>query len=226
MIYVTSDTHIPLEINKINTTNFPEQVNLTKDDYLIICGDFGGVWDNGSEEMFWRKWLNERKFTTLFVDGNHENFNLLNKFDTGMWNGGKVHFIGDSIIHLMRGQVFNISGKKFFTMGGAKSVDRMYRIKNKSWWEEEVPSKKELETAMDILDAHNWTVDYVITHTGPLSLVSKHMFLYDNKDPLNKFMEQLNSKLTYKHWYFGHFHQDIKLDSKHTLLYNEIELII
>lgn len=81
MIYITGDTHIPIDIHKLSTSNFGEQKVLTKEDVVIICGDFGGVWDNSKEEMYWRKWLDDKSFTTLFVDGNHENFPLLYKFD-------------------------------------------------------------------------------------------------------------------------------------------------
>ena len=44
MIFITGDTHIPDDVHKLNTTNFPRQKELTKSDYMIICGDFGGVW--------------------------------------------------------------------------------------------------------------------------------------------------------------------------------------
>lgn len=39
--------------------------------------------------MWWRSWLNDRPFTTLFVDGNHENFDLLNAYPVENWHGGK-----------------------------------------------------------------------------------------------------------------------------------------
>jgi hypothetical protein len=70
-----------MDISKLNSKNFPEQKTLTGDDYVMICGDFGGVWDGGREEMYWRRWLDNKKFTTLFVDGNHENFDLLDTFE-------------------------------------------------------------------------------------------------------------------------------------------------
>lgn len=77
--------------------------------------------------MWWRSWLNDRPFTTLFVDGNHEIFDLLNAYPVENWHGGKIHRIAPSIIHLMRGQLFDIEGKSFFTMGGAESHDREFR---------------------------------------------------------------------------------------------------
>jgi hypothetical protein len=127
---------------------FPEQKQLTKNDYVIICGDFGGVWNNSKEEIYWRKWLNDKNFTTLFVDGNHENHVMLNQYPVLDWNGGKVHFISDSIIHLMRGQVFTIDGLKFFTMGGAESIDKQRRVEGISWWKEELPNYQEYNEAM------------------------------------------------------------------------------
>ena len=41
MIYVTGDTHANIDIAKLNTTKFPQQKELTKNDFVIICGDFG-----------------------------------------------------------------------------------------------------------------------------------------------------------------------------------------
>ena len=47
MIYITGDCHA--EFHKLNKENFPEQKEMTKEDYVIICGDFGGVWDAEQE---------------------------------------------------------------------------------------------------------------------------------------------------------------------------------
>lgn len=138
MILITGDIHGSHDISKLGDDNKVLFRNLTKSDYLIICGDFGLVWDNSEEDRRWRKWLNQRNYTTLFVDGNHENFDLLNNHPVQQWHGGKVHRISDSIIHLMRGQVFEIDGKSFFTMGGAESHDKADRILGKSYWSNEL----------------------------------------------------------------------------------------
>lgn len=124
MIYITGDCHA--NFSRFSTDIFPEQKEMTKDDYVIICGDFGGVWDKGEEsprEKWDMNWLEDKPFTTLFVDGNHENFDRLYTYPVEEWHGGKVHKIRDSVIHLMRGQVYEIDGKKFFTFGGAASHD-------------------------------------------------------------------------------------------------------
>ena len=113
MVFVTGDTHGDW-INRLNVDSFPEQKEMTKDDYVIICGDFGGVW-NFEEESSYEKqvldWLEQRNFTTLFVDGNHENFTRLYNYSVEAWHGGKVHRIRNSVIHLMRGEIFDIDGK-------------------------------------------------------------------------------------------------------------------
>ena len=112
MIYITGDCHSNFE--RFNTRNFPEQKEMTKDDYVIICGDFGGVWNKDGEskvETSALDWLDGNAFTTLFVDGNHENFDRLYAYPVEMWHGGKAHKIRPSVIHLMRGQIFELEEK-------------------------------------------------------------------------------------------------------------------
>ena len=105
MIFVTGDCHA--DYRKFTIENFPMQKELSKEDYVIICGDFGGVWSKDTEskeEKWWMNWLEDKPYTTLFVDGNHENFDRLYSYPVEEWHGGKVHKIRPSVIHLMRGQ--------------------------------------------------------------------------------------------------------------------------
>ena len=222
MVYITGDTHIPVDISKLNTKRFPDQNNLTKDDFLIICGDFGGVWNNDNEEIYWRKWLEHKKFTTLFIDGNHENFNLLKKFEIVDFAGGKAQEISNDIYHLMRGQIYEIEGKQIFTFGGASSHDKEYRTKDKNWWEEELPSAQELETAISNLAANGWNVDYIITHCAPSSVQKGISSNYD-QDILTEFFEDIKNKTTFTKWFFGHYHIDAEIDDKFRCLFNNIE---
>ncbi len=160
-IFVTGDTHGSKQLSlfdvdgfmhRLNTNSFPEQKNLTKDDFIIICGDFGGVWNykgETKEEKAALDWLDSKPFTTLFVPGNHENYDrltgledpdLLNtwlfeklskeekeKIKTGypqkLWHNGVVREIRPSVLMLERGYVFDICGKKCFAFGGANSHD-------------------------------------------------------------------------------------------------------
>lgn len=226
MIFVTGDTHIPLDYAKIFEPKLFGEETLTKKDYLIVCGDFGGVWGNGRGDNFYLDKVNNLPFTTLFVDGNHENYTLLKKYKQEVWNGGKVQFIKEHIIHLMRGEVYNIEGTKIFTFGGANSTDKLMRVNGLSWWTEEMPSLKEYKNGIDNLKRNNNEVDYIISHTAPYNINDKYFKkgLKDEKK-LGEYLENINRICKYKHHYFGHFHKDMKIDDKHTLLYNKIKKI-
>ena len=62
-IFITGDTHG--DFSRLLPAAFHEQRDLTKEDYLIICGDFGGVWDGGDAEQQWLDWLETRSFTAV-----------------------------------------------------------------------------------------------------------------------------------------------------------------
>ncbi len=222
MVYITGDTHIPVDITKLNSKRFPAQKNLSKDDFLIICGDFGGVWNNDNEEIYWRKWLEQKNFTTLFIDGNHENFNLLNEFEIVDFANGKAHKISNGMYHLMRGQIYEIDGKRIFTFGGASSHDKEYRTKDKNWWEEELPSDQELETAISNLESNGWIVDYIITHCAPSSVQEGISSNY-SQDILTEFFEEIKNKTMFEKWIFGHYHVDMAIDGKFCCMFNNVE---
>lgn len=221
MIYVTGDIHAHIDIGKLSTRRFPEQRSLTKSDYLIICGDFGLVWNESPTELYWRKWLSDKPFTTLWVDGNHENFDLLYKLPLLEKFGGAVREIAPSVYHLDRGQVLTIDNKTFFVMGGAASHDKEYRTEHVSWWKEEMPAHEEMERGIDALERHNWTVDYVVSHCAPRSVQKMIADWYEN-DPLVSYLERVRAELHFRRWFFGHYHIDRQLDGQFTALYSSI----
>ena len=140
---------------------FGHKKNLNKQDYLIICGDAGIVWDCQNQDAQVQSILQDLPVTTLFVDGNHENFVALNEYPVEKWHGGKVHFICDDIIHLMRGQVYTIGTQTFFTFGGAHSVDWYQRTEGISWWKEEIPNHLEMQEGQDNLMKMNHKVCHI-----------------------------------------------------------------
>ena len=73
-IYITGDCHG--DFQRFTTRNFPQLKELDRDDYVILAGDFGGVWAGEQVDGHKLDWLEDKPFTTLFVDGNHENFRL------------------------------------------------------------------------------------------------------------------------------------------------------
>ncbi len=246
MIYITGDTHGIMDWKKLDSSNFSEQEFMNPDrDYVIIAGDFGGIWDGADFDAYVQKTYNNRNFTTLFIDGNHENHDLLDKYPIEEWHGGKVHKISDHIIHLMRGQVYTIDGIRFFAMGGAKSTDKQYRKEGESWWAREMPSDEEYEEALENLRNVNFEVDVVLTHCSPEGYIGKNMSPVYNSDinrllaanmagvvdrsgnRLTRFLDSLivDYGLKFKHWYFGHYHRDMDWD-KFSLLFSSVRLIV
>lgn len=243
-IFITGDTHIPYDISKLNSKNFPEGKKLTKNDYVIILGDFGLVWnyketgirvksnptDNhwSKDEIYWKKWLESKPWTTLFIDGNHENFDRLNTYPITKWHGGKVQKISNSIIHLMRGEIYNIGGKKFFTFGGARSIDRgeflgeeqAKKDIHKWWWPEELPTQYEIDNAINNLEKNDFKVDYILTHTLPNNLLMR-LYFYDF-DRLTSFLWNVYEMTTFDNWFCGHLHDDVAVNYKTQVLYNTV----
>lgn len=245
MIYITGDTHGDFSRFYSEENSFLK--NLTKNDYVIICGDFGGVWDGSEEENKKLDELNELPFTILFVDGNHENFDLLEQYKLDEWNGDLVQFIRPSVIHLMRCAVYTIDGKKILTMGGGKSHDvsdgildksdryfesklkwmkrnyrQYYRINHESWWKQEVPSEYEWAILFRMIKIHD-KVDFVITHSCPSEILDKISNGFYEHDEVTEGLQRIYNKISFKKWYFGHYHENIKVDDRFELLYGRIE---
>ena len=57
MIYITGDTHGGFQ--RFGSKYFPQQTQMGRNDYMIICGDFGGLWDGGQKDQHWLDWLAE-----------------------------------------------------------------------------------------------------------------------------------------------------------------------
>lgn len=251
MIYVTGDCHA--DFLRFGKYEFPEQKGLSKDDTVIICGDFGGVWKDTPEEKYWLDWLNDRSFTTLFVDGNHENFDRLysNEFERVEYKGGQVHKVRDTVLHLIRGYNFAIEGKVFFAFGGGKSHDisdgiidrdmyqsdkefrnairranelrRMCRVNHESWWEQEMPSQEEYNQGLTTLYQSNNKVDYIISHCCPQEVASLLGFI--EGDELTKYFDWVRGSTQFTKWYFGHYHIDKEIDDRYVALYKQIRRI-
>lgn len=221
MIYITGDLHGDIDIGKLSAKAFPQQKTLTKDDYVIVCGDFGLVWDDSSREHYWRKWLSKKNFTTLFVDGNHENFPLLRTFPTVEKFGGQVRQITPSVFHLERGQVLQIDEHRFFVMGGAASHDKEWRTEGVSWWPEEIPSKEEMERGIKALEMVDWKVDFVLTHCAPKCILPFLNGGYGN-DTITSYLNFIFAGLEFKRWFFGHYHISRQLNEQFFALYKDI----
>jgi hypothetical protein len=217
MIYLTGDCHGDLK--RFSSSNFPEGRELTKDDVVIQLGDFGVIWglDFIDSEKYWMKWLGNKPWTTLVIQGNHENHDVIEELPVIEKFGGRVYDyeIDDNHIYFSYpGEIFTINDKTFLALPKALSIDQEYRTEGKSWWANELWSKKEEENCLNNLDKINWKVDYVISHTCPQSVIfdTIHQTVYTEGkyyDPTSKLFEFIANKLEFKKWFFGHFHTDV-----------------
>ncbi len=224
MIYLTGDTHFDYDICKLTSKEFPEGKCLTKDDYVIVLGDFGLLWDDhiSTRETYWKKWYDDKPWTTLFVAGNHENYWRINNLPQVSMFGNLVGKVSDSIYHLKTNNFYNINNKKILVIGGAESIDKMHRIENISWWKEELMTFQQQEDLFEKIEKNN-KVDYVLTHTCPTSIYDKIGFNgLKNSDPTMKILQQVKEQIKFKKWFFGHFHMDEVIDEKFMCLYNSV----
>jgi len=220
-VFLTGDTH-----NKFDRLSFKKWVSsrtLTKQDLLIVLGDFGLIFNNTKtkEEKYTTAWLNNRPYSIAFVCGNHENHPRLSKLPQKEMFGGTVGVVADTIYHLRRGEIYTIEGKKFFTFGGASSIDRGLRIPHVSWWKEEVPSAAEMEYGLQRLEEHQYTVDYILAHTAPedvaLILLKQFEVSYTDNDPTRKYLEHVCGCTSFKDFFCGHWHVQQDIDRYHFL---------
>lgn len=227
-IFVTGDLHSYIDVDKLYEFAFHKGKNLTKEDYVIICGDFGVIFNYKgmtAKEQALLNWLDSAPWTTLFVDGNHECFPRLAAYDIEEWHGGKVHRIMPSVIHLIRGEVFEINDRTLLAFGGARSTDKYWRIEGQSWWPEEEPTFVDFDNAMKNLEKIDFKPDLIITHEMPLDYKKT---LYARKiDAADKTSQLLNSILyfcpNYGKWYCGHHHVDMSVNDRFRILYQKIE---
>lgn len=232
--YFAGDVHGENDIKKFNRANFPSGKNLTKDDYIFICGDFGLVWyEEGSKlsgyktQNHWKKWLSEIFPNTkiLVTLGNHENYDLVEKLPIIDMFDDKVRKVNEQIYLFERGHIYNIDGKKFLSLSGAMSIDKNWRLIQESsstgklWWEQELWTTTEENNCIDIIENNNWKVDYVVSHTAPDTIVNilfPDILKWSGKDtdPTARFFDFIYKKpLQFKKWYFGHWHVDRKYEN-------------
>jgi DNA repair exonuclease SbcCD nuclease subunit len=217
-IFVTGDTHGVF--SNISYKKWPESRELTKEDYLIVLGDFGLIWETKDRsERYWSKFLNDRPFTVLFLPGNHENYQrLFTEFKTVKSFGDEVLKVYDNVFMLKRGHSYNINGKSILALGGAESTDKGMRQSYRTWWPEEVITSNELSRL-------NRTIknkyDYILTHTCPDSILKDIIKDPYYNDPTGKVLDTIKDTVSFKHWYFGHFHTNKDI-GKYTCLFRHI----
>lgn len=223
MIYLIGDIHG--DITQIMSENLKKSgINIKYNDTIIVLGDFGIMFKDTEQQRESLKYISGLSYNVVFIDGNHENFDYLNKQDVCTKWGNKVHKLSDRCFHLIRGNIYRIEGHNFLCFGGATSVDKEYRVLGSTYWNEELPDRFDINRLEKSLDSGK-TIDYVLTHTCSNKILSdmKTIKPFGDRCKVRDILdgvEDFLSDSSFK-WFFGHFHTYEVVDKKHICLYNE-----
>ena len=215
MIYITGDMH-----GDIDRLKSKEIRRLKKGDTLIVCGDFGFVWDGSDKEKRLLKWIGSRRYNTLFVEGTHDNLNLLAAYPQVVWQGGKVREISGNLRLICRGEILEIEGKTIFAFGGGEADDEL--IDNPNQAGGELPSLGEIKSAWRNLEQAGFAVDYIVTHRPSRKIQQFLIPGHNSANILDAFLDEVREKCTYKHWFFGSIHKDKRIPPNETALFTSV----
>jgi 3-oxoacid CoA-transferase subunit A len=214
--------------------NFIWLDNIDKEQYpsnntaIIILGDAGlNFYLNKTDEKM-KKWISERGYHLYCVRGNHE-ARPRDVPGMGLMSDSEVKGIVEvqakypNIRYLLDGYTYQFGQYKCLCIGGAYSVDKWYRLarggyteetndpKKTGWFPNEQLTYAEMSSIQQ--DIYRIKVDFVFTHTCPLSFQPTDLFLgfidqskVDNT--MEYWMEQIKDTFEWKVWCFGHYHAD------------------
>jgi len=225
MIYITGDTHGDFK----RVIAFCDFVRSSKDDTLVILGDVGINYRYDKNEYNRKRALNKLPVTLLCIHGNHEmRPESIKSYKEIQWSGGTVYAQEEfpALLFAKDGEIYELDGKRCIAIGGAYSVDKPYRLAHGwNWFADEQPSDEIKQRVEERLTAENWQVDAVFSHTCPFKYMPIEIFdrsidqdIVDNST--EHWLDTIEGKLDYKHWYCGHFHTE-KLIDKVRFMFND-----
>ena len=221
MLYVTGDLH-----GDMSRMREPDLKRLKKDDALLVCGDFGFVWDGSAAEQKQLHKLAKSRYQLLFCEGTHDNLDLLAQYPQVEFAGGSARHLGGNLYYLQRGQIYLLQNKRIFVFGGGETSDLDGRQQGVNWWEQEMPDEAQLQQTRQRLAECDYTFDYAITHECCGQL--KRFLQVQQQNPeerlnrLNCFFDELVARATFSHWYFGCYHIDRDLSPTQTAVYRQL----
>lgn len=136
-VFFLGDRHGEISTS-LGNKKYPELKNLTKNDYLFLCGDVGLFFYTGvpgyknkfqRQEEYEANWLNNRPYTTIAIRGNHDNVDFIRTCPKTDFLGGicrKLQYnnkIYNSIYYIDEPTVLTINNEKYLIIPGARSHD-------------------------------------------------------------------------------------------------------
>ena len=233
MLYITGDTHNTEDMSNLSSKNMKlccmkQKVDFRTITAAIVLGDFGLPWNSDCSideagihptdhtDRYLLKWYNQKPFKILAVIGNHDNYDIIEKLPEVEMFGAKVLKVSKNIFYLKRGEIYTIEEKRFLVLGGAMSDDKVWRKPHESWWEQEEWSEVEKESCFAKVKDFGGNFDYVFSHTGPsagIALTDDYLCSEENlrllyRDSNVVFNDEIDLLISYKKWFFGHWHSD------------------
>lgn len=229
MYYITGDTHGNLE----RIITFCQSNNIDKKDTIIILGDVGLNYYEDSRSKRAKQYYSERICCDLLcIHGNHEkNPEYMESMKEKEWKGGIVYYEEEfpTILYAKDGEIYDLDNKKAIALGGAYSVDKEYRLMmGWHWFSDEQMTPEVMKRCEENLAKEGWSVDYVLSHTVPLSAEPVEFFLKGiDQSKVDKTMEiwleKIKNSLRFERWYAGHYHCEVEKQGNIEIMFNTIK---
>ena len=224
MIYLTGDTHGNFD----RIANFCARMQTKPSDIMIILGDAGINFYGGWRDLQNKEYISTLPITLFCIHGNHEQRPAnIPTYTEIQWHGGTVYVEEQfpSILFAKDGEVYDLNGMQAIAIGGAFSIDWMYRIPGRSWWPDEQPSKEVKTNVERKLNELGWKVDIVLSHTVPFKHEPVEVFLPGiDQSKVDKateeWLDSIEGRLHYGKWYAGHYHTTKRIDNLNIMYQN------
>jgi predicted phosphodiesterase len=168
-------------------------------DQIIQLGDFG-MWpgSKGSEYLTTlNNWSEKAGIPIVAVPGNHDDWDHIDSLPESRLARPNIKVFG-------KVGSFEQDGVRFGVVGGAVSIDRMYRTPGVSWWPQETLTFKDVEDAIAL-----GKVDVLLTHDACEELPAWNGFIKD--DPVSnenrKALQAIGEAVRPSLWLHGHYHK-------------------
>jgi hypothetical protein len=207
-IMIVGDIHG--DFNELNTI-----INRKNPKIILQCGDFG-VWPhyhmrkdfNGTGKPWDYYGIKNPNTEIYFCDGNHENFEYLDKLVDVNGRKNPIELPGfKNVFYMPRTSTLQLpDGKNVMFIGGALSIDKDNRIIGDSWWPTEEINRRDMEYLPDM------RIDIVISHTLPqqclkyLGMGFSDYRIAKFNDNSCRWLDIILGEYRPKKWYCGHFH--------------------
>ena len=217
--FITGDLHGALH----SITNFIQEHNLGKESNIIVLGDMGIAWRKDLVDYNFKITRYEERCNGVhlyWLDGNHENFDIISSWSL---NKDGIYDNSPHIHYCSRGSSILINGAKALFIGGADSIDKVFRKEGLDWWPRETIDKKDIENIKG-------KYKYVFSHCCPKSIFDNYKMFLCTLTNINENnvihsseekLEQVKNNITYDKWFFGHYHVNCRLDNKHHCLFED-----